>query len=192
MALAPAATATSRAPSPRPSSRCSRRSASATPRSAPDEERLEAILAQGADKARAIAAGHDRRRPRRHGRRGTAAVRLAPPVRRLTLLVGAIVLVDTMFYAAITPLLPKLVDDLDLGKNGAGVLTGAYAAGTLLGSLPGGWADRARGREGDRDRRPRAHVASRAWRSRSARRSWCSTPPASCRASAARARGRAG
>jgi MFS family permease len=61
-------------------------------------------------------------------------------VRRLVLLVGAIVLVDTMFYAAITPLLPKLVDDLDLGKNGAGVLTGAYAAGTLLGSLPAGWA----------------------------------------------------
>jgi predicted MFS family arabinose efflux permease len=60
-------------------------------------------------------------------------------VRRLVLLVGAIVLVDTMFYAAITPLLPKLADELDLGKNGAGVLTGAYAAGTLLGSLPAGW-----------------------------------------------------
>jgi MFS family permease len=60
-------------------------------------------------------------------------------VRRLVVLVGAIVLVDTMFYAAITPLLPKLADDLDLGKNGAGVLTGAYAAGTLLGSLPAGW-----------------------------------------------------
>jgi predicted MFS family arabinose efflux permease len=60
-------------------------------------------------------------------------------VRRLVLLVGAIVLVDTMFYAAITPLLPKLADQLDLGKNGAGVLTGAYAAGTLLGSLPAGW-----------------------------------------------------
>jgi predicted MFS family arabinose efflux permease len=60
-------------------------------------------------------------------------------VRRLVLLVGAIVLVDTMFYAAITPLLPKLADDLGLGKNGAGVLTGAYAAGTLLGSLPSGW-----------------------------------------------------
>jgi MFS family permease len=60
-------------------------------------------------------------------------------VRRLVLLVGAIVLVDTMFYAAIVPLLPKLADELDLGKNGAGVLTGAYAAGTLLGSLPAGW-----------------------------------------------------
>ena len=60
-------------------------------------------------------------------------------MRRLALLVGAIVLVDTMFYAAIVPLLPKLADELDLGKNGAGVLTGAYAAGTLLGSLPAGW-----------------------------------------------------
>jgi len=60
-------------------------------------------------------------------------------VRRLALLVGAIVLVDTMFYAAITPLLPHLADDLGLGKNGAGVLAGSYAAGTLVGSLPGGW-----------------------------------------------------
>jgi predicted MFS family arabinose efflux permease len=60
-------------------------------------------------------------------------------VRRLSLLVGAIVLVDTMFYAAITPLLPRLAHDLDLGKNGAGALAGAYAAGTLIGSLPAGW-----------------------------------------------------
>jgi predicted MFS family arabinose efflux permease len=60
-------------------------------------------------------------------------------VRRLSLVVGAIVLVDTMFYAAITPLLPRLADELDLGKNGAGVLAGAYAAGTLIGSLPAGW-----------------------------------------------------
>jgi predicted MFS family arabinose efflux permease len=60
-------------------------------------------------------------------------------VRRLALLVGAIVLVDTMFYAAVTPLLPRLADEFDLGKNGAGALAGAYAAGTLLGALPGGW-----------------------------------------------------
>src|SRR3954453_6251212 len=44
-----------------------------------------------------------------------------------------------MFYAAITPLLPDLVDELHLGKNGAGVLAGSYAAGTLIGALPGGW-----------------------------------------------------
>jgi MFS family permease len=60
-------------------------------------------------------------------------------VRRLALLVGAIVLVDTMFYAAITPLLPQLADELHLDKNGAGALAGSYAAGTLVGSLPGGW-----------------------------------------------------
>ena len=60
-------------------------------------------------------------------------------MRRLMTLVGAVVLVDTMFYAAITPLLPHLARELSLGKNGAGVLTGAYAAGTLVGSLPAGW-----------------------------------------------------
>jgi MFS family permease len=44
-----------------------------------------------------------------------------------------------MYYAAITPLQPKLTGELGLGKAGAGVLAGAYAAGTLLGALPGGW-----------------------------------------------------
>jgi len=60
-------------------------------------------------------------------------------VRPLVLLVGAVVLVDTMFYAAITPLLPELRDELGLGKGGAGVLAAAYAAGTFAGALPGGW-----------------------------------------------------
>ena len=41
-------------------------------------------------------------------------------MRRLLLLVGAIVFVDTMFYAALTPLLPQYADDLDLSKAGAG------------------------------------------------------------------------
>jgi MFS family permease len=60
-------------------------------------------------------------------------------MRRLLLLVGAIVFVDLMFYAAITPLLPWYADRFSLGKTGAGVLAGAYAAGTLLGALPSGW-----------------------------------------------------
>jgi MFS family permease len=60
-------------------------------------------------------------------------------VRRLVALVACIVLVDTMYYAAITPLLPELTGELGLGKAGAGVLAAAYAAGTLLGALPGGW-----------------------------------------------------
>ena len=60
-------------------------------------------------------------------------------MRRLFLLVAAVVLVDTMFYAAITPLLPEYASDLDLSKSAAGVLSASYAAGTLLGTFPGGW-----------------------------------------------------
>jgi MFS family permease len=61
------------------------------------------------------------------------------PLRRLFLLVAAVVLVDTMFYAAITPLLPHYADELDLSKSAAGVLSASYAVGTLVGSLPAGW-----------------------------------------------------
>jgi MFS family permease len=60
-------------------------------------------------------------------------------MRRLFALVATVVLVDTMFYAAITPLLPHYVDELGLSKTAAGVLSASYAAGTLLGSLPSGW-----------------------------------------------------
>ena len=59
-------------------------------------------------------------------------------VRRLFLLVGAVILVDTMFYAAITPLLPTYRDELGLSKTAAGVLSASYAGGTLIGSLPVG------------------------------------------------------
>jgi MFS family permease len=61
-------------------------------------------------------------------------------VRRLLLLVGAIVFVDTMFYAALTPLLPEYAADHDLSKAGAGLLSAAYALGALVGGLPGGIA----------------------------------------------------
>ena len=60
-------------------------------------------------------------------------------MRRLLVLVSVIVLVDVMFYSAITPLLPSYVDDLDLTKSEAGVLSGSYAAGTMAASLPAGW-----------------------------------------------------
>ena len=63
----------------------------------------------------------------------------APPLRRLVLLVGAIVLVDTMFFAAIVPLLPEYSERLDLSKASAGVLSASYAVGALVGSLPAGW-----------------------------------------------------
>ena len=61
-------------------------------------------------------------------------------MRRLLFLVGAIVLVDTMFFTALTPLLPHYVDKLDLGKGGAGVLQAMYPLGALLASIPGGMA----------------------------------------------------
>jgi MFS family permease len=60
-------------------------------------------------------------------------------MRRLFPLVAAVVLVDTMFFAAVAPLLPHYSDELDLSKTAAGVLTAAYPAGTFAGSLPGGW-----------------------------------------------------
>jgi MFS family permease len=61
-------------------------------------------------------------------------------VRRLLLLVGAIVFVDSMFYAALTPLLPDYVERHDLSRSGAGILAGAYAAGAFAGGIPGGLA----------------------------------------------------
>lgn len=64
---------------------------------------------------------------------------MAPHMRRLLLLVSAIVFTDTMFFAAITPLLPSYADDFSLSKSAAGVLTAAYPAGTFVGALPGGW-----------------------------------------------------
>src|SRR5215471_9123388 len=61
-------------------------------------------------------------------------------MRRLLILVCAIVAVDTMLYAALTPLLPHFADTLHLSKTGAGVLVAAYAAGALVGGIPGGAA----------------------------------------------------
>ncbi len=54
-------------------------------------------------------------------------------MRRLLLLVAALVFVDTMLFAALTPLLPHFAHTLGLSKVRAGVLVAAYAAGALLG-----------------------------------------------------------
>ena len=59
-------------------------------------------------------------------------------MRRILPLAGAIVLVDTLFFAALTPLLPHYADHLGLGKGGAGLLAAAYPLGALLGSIPSG------------------------------------------------------
>ena len=60
-------------------------------------------------------------------------------MRRLLFLASAIVFTDTIFYAAIVPLLPTYAAEFDLSKTGAGILAAAYPAGTFLAALPGGW-----------------------------------------------------
>src|ERR671923_712086 len=60
-------------------------------------------------------------------------------MRRLFLLVAAVVLVDTMFFAAVAPLLPHYADEFGLSKIGAGILSAAYPAGTFVGAVPTGW-----------------------------------------------------
>ena len=59
-------------------------------------------------------------------------------MRRLLVLASLVVFVDTMFFAAIVPLLPELSDEFDLSKTEAGMLSGSYAAGTLLAAIPAG------------------------------------------------------
>ena len=61
-------------------------------------------------------------------------------MRRLRLLVGSIVFLDTMFFAALTPLLPHYADQFHLSKAGAGFLSAAYPLGVLAGSIPSGFA----------------------------------------------------
>ncbi len=61
-------------------------------------------------------------------------------MRRLLILVSALVLVDAMLYSALTPLLPRFAHEFHLAKAASGALVGSYAAGALIGGLPGGRA----------------------------------------------------
>ena len=61
-------------------------------------------------------------------------------MRRLLALVSAIIFVDALLFTALTPLVPKYVDDFNLSKVGAGLLVGAYGAGAIFGGIPGGLA----------------------------------------------------
>jgi MFS family permease len=59
-------------------------------------------------------------------------------LRKLLLLTSAIVFFDTLFFAALTPLLPHYTETFDFGKTGAGVLAAAFPAGALVGAIPSG------------------------------------------------------
>jgi MFS family permease len=60
-------------------------------------------------------------------------------MRRLLVLASAMVFLDLAFFTAIAPLLPSYKHDLHLSTAQAGILSAAYAAGTLVFSLPGGY-----------------------------------------------------
>jgi MFS family permease len=61
-------------------------------------------------------------------------------MRRLLVFVSVVVAVDTLFFTALTPLIPHFAHKYGLSKAGAGVFISTYAAGTLIGAIPAGLA----------------------------------------------------
>src|SRR6476659_4613198 len=59
-------------------------------------------------------------------------------MRRLLPFVCVVIVVDTLLYAALTPLLPHFRREFDLSKGGVGVLAAAFAVGVFLAAVPGG------------------------------------------------------
>jgi MFS family permease len=59
-------------------------------------------------------------------------------VRRLVPLVSAIVLVESVFFSALTPLLPYYEAEFGLSKQAGGILTAVYAGGAIVGAIPAG------------------------------------------------------
>lgn len=59
-------------------------------------------------------------------------------MRRLIVVISAVVFLDAMLFGALIPLVPGYVEAFDLSKLQAGLLLGAFGAGAILGGIPGG------------------------------------------------------
>jgi predicted MFS family arabinose efflux permease len=57
-------------------------------------------------------------------------------VRRLLALITALMFLELVFFAVLSPLLPGLKHDLGLSTSQAGVLVGMYALGAIVGAIP--------------------------------------------------------
>jgi fucose permease len=61
------------------------------------------------------------------------------PLRRLSLFVVGVTVVQQMFFSALAPILPSLDGALHLSKAQAGLLVGAFSMGLGLMALPVGF-----------------------------------------------------
>jgi len=61
-------------------------------------------------------------------------------VRRLVAFSSTVILVETIFFSALAPLLPDFETEFGLSKAQAGLLVAMYAIGGVCGAVPAGWA----------------------------------------------------
>jgi len=71
-------------------------------------------------------------------RAARTAAKLSIELKTLLIFISALIFTDTVFFTALTPLLPHYVHVAGLSKAGAGILVAAYPFGTLAGALPAG------------------------------------------------------
>lgn len=57
-------------------------------------------------------------------------------MRRLLLLISALMFLELFFFAVLSPLLPQLKEELGISTSQTGVLVAAYAVGGLVGAIP--------------------------------------------------------